>query len=314
MISRIRFTKVVRGIVFIIFWGVLNSSAEAQAEKISANTTKTKERISSTQDTRKIHNVRMVSFFLKDGKMVSGREITVDSNKITVAELINSHIVVNTYSTREIDIKSRTVRVIPEIDYYEELAVYFASRTGDFRDDPDDFIQAIRFYEKARNVLIEADRGDSPKADEIQRKIAALQADRQVWVRETQDRAELRKLEIQATLNDRIQLLQEENDKSKDYLEKLAAELKILRQDILLLSRDISLSMSRLEEETISNRREMDELWRRRSASYFYGSPALQYPPRIYYQPGTQNNSRGQKLQDSQNLPKNQTNTPKPEI
>jgi len=314
MLSRIRFVTAAKGIVFLIFWGVLNGWAEAQTKNTSANPADSNERTSSVRDTKKVDKVRMVSFFLKEGKMVSGREIAVDSNKITVAELINSQIVVNTYSTREIDLKTRSVRIISELDYYEDLAVYFASRTGDFRDDPDDFIQAIRFYEKARNVMVEAGKTDSPKIEDIQRKITALQADRQVWVRETQNRAELRKLEIQATLNDRIQSLQEENDKSKDDLEKIAAELKILRQDILLLSRDISLSVSRLEEETISNRREMDELWRRRSASYYYGSPALQYPPRIYYQPGTQYIKRGQSQQNTQTLPENQSNTPKPEL
>ncbi|MCK5272602.1 MAG: hypothetical protein KAJ52_08485, partial [Sedimentisphaerales bacterium] len=114
---------------------------------------------------KKLENVRLTSLYLRNGKLVSGRVVSEDSNKITVAEVIGSQIVVNTYGVRELELKTRSVKIKLEFEHYEELAVYFAGRTGDFRDDPDDFIQAIRFYEKAKYLL--ADASPNIYADKI---------------------------------------------------------------------------------------------------------------------------------------------------
>ncbi len=116
----------------------------------------------------------MANFYLRDGKLVFGKLVSEEKNKITVERLDESRIVVSTYSKREIDSRTLQVRSIAEAAYYIELAEYFSGRTWDFRDDPDDFIQAIRCYEKAKRFLAETQGPDSEKIDEINKKIEHL--------------------------------------------------------------------------------------------------------------------------------------------
>jgi len=248
--------------------GLFPPAAGAQAGRAEGNDTNRK-RTSSLR--KKLENVRLTSLYLRNGKLVSGRVVSEDSNKITVAEVVGSQIVVNTYGVRELELKTRSVKIKLEFEYYEELAGYFASRTRDFRDDPDDFIQAIRFYEKAKYLL--ADASPSIYADkirEIEKKIDALNAERQVWIREIKSRAELKQLELQATINERFKELQDENTKYKEQFETIIADLGEIKDNFDILDQNVSWNIQRLEEEAIANQYEVDQLWRRRNPVYLY--------------------------------------------
>ena len=220
---------------------------------------------------KKLENVRLTSLYLRNGKLVSGRVVSEDSNKITVAEIIGSQIVVNTYGVRELELKTRSVKIKLEFEHYEELAVYFAGRTGDFRDDPDDFIQAIRFYEKAKYLLADASPNIyADKIREIEKKIDAINAERKVWIREIKSRTELKQLELQATINERIRELRDENTKYEEQLETIVADMDNIRDNFDILDRNISWNIQKLEEETMANQYDLEQLRRRRGPVFLY--------------------------------------------
>lgn len=99
---------------------------------------------------------------------------------------------------------------MPEYRYYLDLADYFAGRTWDFRDDPDDFIQAIRCCEKAKSALGTTAAGqDSERIEQINERIKKLEADRQVWEIQVKSRAELKKLKFEAEAVNKLKELEE---------------------------------------------------------------------------------------------------------
>lgn len=235
----------------------------------------------STRPRARTDFVRMANFYLRDGKLVFGKLVSEEKNKITVERLDESRIVVSTYSKREIDSRTLQVRSIAEAAYYIELAEYFSGRTWDFRDDPDDFIQAIRCYEKAKRSLAETQGPDSEKIDEINKKIEHLQADRQVWTREVKSRAELKKLEFEATIETRLKELEDKVNASSQQIDKIVTDMKDnyqkLEKSIAGIEQGISRQLNMLEERIEANRRIIDP----------WGPPYPRYRyPRRYYRPG----------------------------
>jgi len=167
---------------------------------------------------QKMEFIKYVNCHLRDGQLVFGKLISEDKNKITVEQPQGSRIIVFDYSKREIDQRTMDVKNIPHFQYYLDLAEYFSGKTWDFIDDPDDFIQAIRCYENAKSLL-ESQRPGDEKLAEIQGKIERLQADRQVWIRETASRAELRKLEFEAEFEKKLSTLEKKIDASGSKLQ-----------------------------------------------------------------------------------------------
>lgn len=153
--------------------------------------------------------VRTVDFHLRTGDLVFGRLVDEDRNKVTVERLAESRIVVSTYSKRDIDSRTLETRSVPEYKYYLDLADYFSGQTWDFKDDPDDFIQAIRCCEKAKQAMIGSVSQDAEKLEQIDQRIKKLQADRDVWAREVESRAKLKKLEFEAEFEKRFDQLEE---------------------------------------------------------------------------------------------------------
>ncbi len=235
----------------------------------------------STRPRARTDFVRMANFYLRDGKLVFGKLLSEEKNKITVERLDESRIVVSTYSKREVDSRTLQVRSIAEAAYYIELAEYFSGRTWDFRDDPDDFIQAIRCYEKAKRSLAETQGPDSEKIDEINKKIEHLQADRQIWTREVESRAKLKKLEFEATIETRLKELEDKVNASSQQIDKIATDVKDnyqkLEKSIAGIEQGISRHLNILEERIEANRRLIDP----------WGPPYPRYRyPRRYYRPG----------------------------
>lgn len=225
--------------------------------------------------------IRKVDFHLRDGRVIYGKLIHEDKNRVTLEQIINSKIIVTTYSKRDIDARTLQIRNVPEYKYYADLAEHFAGRTWDFKNDPDDFIQAIRAYEKAKQLIEDSGLEDSEKIEQYDLRIKQLKEDRDVWKREAQSRAKLRKLEFEATIEETLDRMQ---NKFQEYDEKLSQSLiqietisnnievnnELIRREIEILEEDIKSQLRILEERIERNR---DELFYRTRTYY----------PRYYY-------------------------------
>ncbi len=252
------------------------AETEQRTAKTSQKTKKSRPRTSF---------VKTAGFYLRNGKLIFGKLVSEDKNKITVEQLDEDRIVVSTYSKREVDTRTMHIRKVLEYKYYIELAEYFSSRTWDFKNDADDFIQAIRWYEKARQSVGENQTRGSLKIEQINISLKQLQADRQVWIRETASRAELKKLEFEAEietrfkeLEDKINANSQQVNKSMEQLDKIIADMKDNRQKLEKSISEINKNMSRqlgiLRDRIESNRELIAYTWRWYPRRYYpYNKP-----------------------------------------
>lgn len=255
------------------------SNAYAQTARSESNIEKEQTVVETPRKTTRprMDFVKMVDFYLRDSeKLVFGKLVLEDRNKITVERLDESRIIVSTYSKREIDARTLRTKNIPEAKYYLELADYFSGKTWDFRDDPDDFIQAIRCWEKAKQSIAGTQGQDSERIVEINKKIKRLQADRKVWVREVQSRAKLKKLEFEATIETRIKELEDKVAASSQQVDETMTNMKDNRQKlergISEMDRVLSGRLEMLEDVVEINSRIIDRIDRTRN-----------YYPQYYY-------------------------------
>ena len=135
-----------------------------------------------------IPKVRTATFTGNDNRLVSGVIVSEDRNQITISEPRNNIIVAATYLKDEIKSKV-SYQNISEYDYWENMGGYFLKRTWDFRDDIDEFIQAIRCYERAKAVLIESVGPSHPQATEIEAEIQNANNEKQKWQQEIEIRS-----------------------------------------------------------------------------------------------------------------------------
>jgi hypothetical protein len=231
---------------------------------------------------RRIDFVKTADFYLRDGQFITGKLIEDDKSKITIEQLSGSTIKVVTYNKREVDTRTIHINNVPEHKFYEELGDYFSGRTWDFRDDPDDFIQAARAYEMAKAAAISSERRQED-IDRLQAKIDKLQSDKQTWTEQMRDRAELKKLEFTATFDERIkdlegrfgrttQLLDETLQRFDTFAKQSNKTLDGLQKGLSGLSSDISRRMETIEQRIENNRRLIDDIDRYRyyDRRYYY--------------------------------------------
>ncbi len=180
----------------------------------------------------RVESVTMVDFYMRDGNTVSGKLLSEDSAQVVVEQLVDKTITTKTYSKREIDTRTLRTRPVPESQYYTRLAEYFTAQTWDFRDDPDEFIQAIRCYERAKQSLGQSGT-ELERISEIDKAIRKVQDDRDVWTREVESRTKLKKLEFDAEAENRLKKLERDVadsitrvSESIKYLDKTAADMK----------------------------------------------------------------------------------------
>jgi hypothetical protein len=190
----------------------------------------------------RVDSVTMVDFYMRDGNTVSGKLVSDDPTQLIVEQPFESTVVVKTYSKKEVD--TRTVRTRPMLEwqYYSRLAEYFTARTWDFVDDPDDFIEAIRCYEKAKQSL-QAGGADSERIADIDKSIKKVQDDREVWTREVESRAKLKKLEYDAEAENRLKKLErsiaESNVKLNESVKSLDKTADGLKNDYANLNKSM---------------------------------------------------------------------------
>ncbi len=200
-------------VVVLLVWGTTANPGTSPDAKVRLSTTASGQEVPGQTPAAlapRANSVRTVDFHLRTGELIYGKVLTEDKNKITIERLDESKIVVNTYGRREIDPRTLDIKTVPEYRYYLDLADYFAGRTWDFRDDPDDFIQAIRCCEKAKSALGTTAAGqDSERIEQINERIKKLEADRQVWEIQVKSRAELKKLKFEAEAVNKLKELEE---------------------------------------------------------------------------------------------------------
>jgi vacuolar-type H+-ATPase subunit I/STV1 len=210
-------------LLFISFLNCSVSGAPAEADANSSPTeAKDKTRQTSQQAERpvkKMDFVKLVDFQLNNGTFVSGQLISEDKNKIVVKEVQDAAMVVSTYSKKEIAPRTLGTKNMLEYKYYLSLAEHFSAKTWDFQNDPDKFIQAIRCYEKAKQLLVDAGRQDN-EPNQINEKIKQLQADREVWTREVESRAKLKKLEFESTIEQKLKDIENKLNATSQQLDK----------------------------------------------------------------------------------------------
>jgi len=227
--------------------------------------------------------VKTADFYLRDGRFVHGKLLDENKNRITVEELQASKIVVATYSKREIDTRTLDVKGIPESKYYIRLGEYFAGRTWDFRDDPDDFIQAIRCYEKARRSILQSERPDR-ELDTVNEKLNKLREDREMWTKEVESRARLQKLELEATFPQRMQQLEDKVNANtqafSDTLPVIENRYRKLDKNVSDISKKLSYRLDKLEKQVKSNEKVIRRI-EDRSHYYYYPRYPRSY---LYYQ------------------------------
>ena len=227
---------------------------------------------------------RTADFYLRTGEFIFGRLVTEDKNKITVERLEGGKIIPSTYSRREIEPRTLQTKSIPEYRYYLDLAEHFSSRTWDFKDDPDDFIQAIRCCEKAKQSVLPTQTQGSERISEIDERIKKLQADRQVWERETESRAKLKTLEFEAEMETRLKELADKIDAMSPQIEQAMEQLdnavtevkdghQRLEQGVAAVDQDIYRRLNILTDQVEATRRLIDPV------------PRYYYPYRGYSRP-----------------------------
>lgn len=224
--------------------------------------------------------VRAVDFYLRTGEFTVGKLISEDRNKVIVEQVSESKIILSTYSKREIEPRTLQTRSMPEYKYYLDLADYFSGRTWDFKEDPDDFIQAIRCCEKAKQSMQGTQADDNDRVEQIDQKIEKLRADRQVWEKEVQSRAKLKELEFKAEFETRFNELEQKVkastqkiDESIDRLDKIITDMQDnhqrIEQNFSLMDQDIRRQLTILADQIEAARRLIDP-WRWRPRYYYY--------------------------------------------
>lgn len=182
--------------------------------------------------------VKTAEFYLRNGELAFGKLIDDDKNHITIEQLEGSDVVVKTYSRMEIDGRTLYIKNVPEYKHYLDLADYFSGRTWDFKDDPDDFMHALRAYENAKRSAILAERRQS-EIDEIDQKIQNVQTQMDTWQQQMQARAKLKELEFKATFEEKLNGLQEQLANNSQLTAELAEGLDRLSTQVSQSTRQL---------------------------------------------------------------------------
>ncbi|GEM_PF-4994502 len=163
--------------------------------------------------------VETIRFRLEeDGRIVRGRLIEREREFITVEERTRDGLQINTYPHHAIDSRSISTSVTREINHYIEQGDYFYSRTWDFDNDPDDFAIAIRSYQRAVDLMKQDAERYAGQIEDMENKIETISNERELWIEKASERAELQKLEYEATYERRVEQLDELIRQNEDQL------------------------------------------------------------------------------------------------
>lgn len=204
----------------ITFWAL----AELEAQR-PANSNEIEQKKMPGQK-KKFDNVKTVSFLLKDGYAVMGRIITEDRRQMTISELGSGKLLLANYLRSQIEPGSLSYRTMSEPAYWQTTAAYFLGKAWDFENDPDDFIQAIQCYQKAKNLVIQHRGPDHELAKQLTEQIEQVRSERELWTEEAQSRAKLKMLELESVLETRLDELRDMVTNNSEELARIRGMLE----------------------------------------------------------------------------------------
>lgn len=234
----------------------------------------------ASKPTQPIPKVKTASFILDDGKTVYGLVHNDDRTMITISEVRSNIIVLTTYLKSEIDSRI-TYKLIPEPEYWETTAGYFLKRSWDFKDDPDDFTQALRCCRKALEIYTQYLGESHEKVAETKAKIKSIENEQEQWIKQATTRAELKKLELQSAINERMDeifTLISQNAESIQSLREISKEIQLLRTDIFKEIDNVYDALQRVEYKVDDNTTDIRDLYERvrnrdHRRYYYYRTP-----------------------------------------
>jgi flagellar biosynthesis chaperone FliJ len=261
------------GLIFLLL--VLFADVTSRAEEVKKD--------ANQQSVRRkpIEKVQLISFNLAGGQRISGKVVSEDPYQIEIDEIRGSKILLTTYSRSDIDKNSVVYKPVSELDYWRDTGKYFLQKVWDFQDDPDEYMQAIRCYQKARTVAEEAVGADHKLVTELDEKIDQIQKEMTNWAEQVKSRAELRKLEVLSTFDVRMQKIQEQINANTEDIGTIHQELAnnaAAAGDYDELRNKIAsdeLAIQLLQQRLLKFENEIDTLWQ------WYGG----YQPRYYIAP-----------------------------
>ncbi len=231
---------------------------------------------------QRIQKIRTASFELKNGKSVSGK--VLEDSKLFISLLVPNKGLMVKVKYPKSQIKYRiTYKTYPEQEYYEVLAGDFLDKTWDFRNDPDEFIQALRCYEKAKEIVEDAFGDDHEKIAFYDNKIKNIEAQRARWFELTKNRAEQIKVEDIAEFDNRIQQLTKQLDMLTNSVDKILEEnqnLSQLQEKFNKSTAYIYETLKKLEYTANSNTDDINDLYDRTRRGVCYGSGYVVPRPR----------------------------------
>ncbi len=264
---RVKPAFVASGLIFLLAVLLADVPAYADENKRSQD--------SNTLSVRRkpIEKVQLISFNLTGGQRINGKLVSEDPYQIEIDEVKGSMILLSTYSKNDIDKNSIMYKTVSELDYWRDTGKYFLQKVWDFQDDPDEYMQAIRCYQKARTITEDALGTDHKLVTELDEKIDQIEKDMNKWAELAKSRSELRKLELLSTLDVRLQKIQEQINANSDDIAAIRQELAAAGDYNELRNKITSneLAIKLLEQRLLKFESQMNDIWQ-----------VYRYQPRYY--------------------------------
>jgi len=197
--------------------------------------------------------IRLISFRLRDGRMASGRVVSDDRAQVTVSEPAGGVFVATSYSRLDMEPRSISYQTVSEYQYWMNMAQYFESRTWDFRDDADEFAQALRCYQTAHKVAVSSMGEGGPVARDVELRISKLLDSRKRWIEDAKPRAEMAELELKSTLGERLDEISNAVNSLRVEVERVSRLQAGQETNLASFKRDIDAKLSTMADDIRRN-------------------------------------------------------------
>jgi hypothetical protein len=193
--------------------------------------------------------IRMISFKLKDGRAVSGKIVSDDRSQVTIAETTGGKIVPVSYSRLDMEPRSISYQSASEYQYWMTTGQYFESHTWDWQDDADEFAQALRCYEAARDLAAQAMGKDSAAAQDADARVNRVLDSRQKWIDTAKPRAQMAELELKSTLAQRLDTMSKAIQALQTSVDNLNQSRTAYEASLTAYQRDVNARVDQLAQE-----------------------------------------------------------------
>jgi len=195
--------------------------------------------------------VRVISFKLKDGRAASGKIISDDRSQVTIAEIAGGKILAVSYSRVDMEPRSISYQSVSEYQYWMSTGQYFESHTWDWQDDADEFAQALRCYESARDLATQAMGKDSAAAQDADARIGKILESRERWIETAKPRAQMAELELKSTLAQRLDNIGKSLTSLQASVDSLNQSRSSYETSLASFQRDMNIRMDRMMDDIV---------------------------------------------------------------